>query len=318
MDIIDLQVGDPIEGFYLLQNATARVTTAGKPFLSMTLADRTGSIDGQIWDYNGPISPANVGMAVKVIGTVTEYRGARQATVERIRLTFADDIFDPSQLVPTAPIDPDASWDELLELAQSIEDADYKAVTLDMIDRWGDKVKYIPAAKSVHHAFRHGLLMHTLNMARAADFMADLYWDTVDRSLLLAGTILHDFAKCLEFTLSPLGLVVDYSADGQLLGHLAMGAREVAASAAKLGVDPKKSSLLQHMILSHHGEPEHGAAIPPSCAESELLSLIDMIDSRMEIYREAFDETPVGEYSKRIFALDRRVYNHGLPPEGEQ
>lgn len=318
MDIIDLQVGDPIEGFYLLQNATSRVTSAGKPFLTVTLSDRSGSIDGQIWDYSGPISPANAGMAVKVIGTVTEYRGARQVTLERIRLTFADDVFDPAQLVPTAPIDPEASWDELLELARSIADDDYRAVTLDLIDRWGDKVKYIPAAKSVHHAFLHGLLMHTLNMARAADFMADLYWDTVDRSLLLAGTILHDFAKCQEFTLSPLGLVVDYSVDGQLLGHLTMGAREVAASAARLGIDPKKSALLQHMILSHHGEPEHGAAVPPSCAESELLSLIDMIDSRMEIYREAFDETPVGEYSKRIFALDRRVYNHGLPPEEEQ
>ena len=310
MDIEHMTPGDKIEGFYLLQTAAQKQTANGRPFLTVTLADRTGTIEGQVWDYSGPITPANTGSAVKVRGTVNEYRGARQVTVERIRLAFEDDIFDPADLVPSAPIDEEKSWQELIALAESIADEDYRAICLDMMDCWGDMVRTIPAGKSVHHAFRGGLLMHTLFMAKTADFMAGLYSAVVDRSLLLAGTILHDFAKCREFTLSPLGVVVDYSTEGQLLGHLVMGAQEVDDSARALGIDENKSYLLQHLMLSHHGQPEFGAATVPVCAESELLSYIDMIDSRMEIYRESFIETPAGEFSKRNFVLEKRIYNH--------
>ena len=119
---------------------------------------------------------------------------------------------------------------------------------------------------------------------------------------------MHDFAKEKEFTFSQLGLVTEYSVKGQLLGHLVMGAQEVAAVASELGIPEDKSVLLQHMILSHHGEPEFGAAVKPICAESELLSQIDMLDSRMEIYRETLAGLQVGEVSSRIFALDKRVF----------
>lgn len=132
----------------------------------------------------------------------------------------------------------------------------------------------------------------------------------MDRSLLLAGTFIHDFGKQQEFTFSQLGLVTDYSIKGQLLGHLVIGAQEVAALARELGISDEKSVLLQHLILSHHGEPEYGAAVKPICAESELLSQIDMMDSRMEIFRETMQGMQVGEVSGRIFALDKRVYKH--------
>ena len=145
-------------------------------------------------------------------------------------------------------------------------------------------------------------------MMKTADFLAGLYGDIIDRSLLLAGTFLHDFAKENEFTFSQLGLVTEYSVKGQLLGHLVMGAQEVSNVAAELGIPEDKSVLLQHMILSHHGEPEFGAAVKPICAESELLSQIDMLDSRMEIYRETLAGLQVGEVSSRIFALDKRVF----------
>ena len=128
---------------------------------------------------------------------------------------------------------------------------------------------------------------------------------------MLTGTLLHDFKKREEFGFSELGLVTEYTVKGQLLGHLVMGAQEIAAVAAELGVPEKKSVLLQHMILSHHGEPEWGAAVRPMCAEAELLSYIDLIDSRMEIYKENFEATPVGEFSDRIYALDgKRIYHH--------
>ena len=123
-------------------------------------------------------------------------------------------------------------------------------------------------------------------------------------------TLLHDFAKLEEFTVSQLGLVTGSSTKGQLLGHLVMGAQEVAEVARELGIDEEKSVLVQHMLLSHHGQPEFGAAVVPQCAEAELLSYIDNIDSRMEIYRENFEKLQPGEFSQRIFALEKRVYRH--------
>ena len=199
---------------------------------------------------------------------------------------------------------------ELESLLTSIEDADFRKVCQIILERHYAAWKSIPAAKSVHHGFLNGLLMHTVTMLKIADFLAGLYGDIIDRSLLLAGTFLHDLGKQQEFSFSQLGLVTDYSVKGQLLGHLVMGAQEVATLAVEIGMPEDKSVLLQHMILSHHGEPEFGAAVKPICAESELLSQIDMIDSRMEIYRETLQNLQVGEVSNRIFALDKRVYRH--------
>lgn len=310
MYICDMNIGDQIEGFFLLQDAYSKTTMAGKPFLSMVLSDCTGTIDAQAWDYTGPITPKEIGNVAKIRGTVSEFKGALQITVERLRLAEPNDQFSISDLVPTAPIDVEAVWQNLLNIVDSIDDRDYALVCKEMLRRFGDKVKSIPAAKSVHHSFLNGLLMHTAYMLQTADFLAYMYESVVDRSLLLSGTLLHDFAKCEEFILSPLGLVTDYSVKGKLIGHLVMGAREVANLAAELNVPEEKSMLLQHLILSHHGEPEFGAAVLPMCAESELLSYIDMIDSRMEIYREALDEVPAGEFSSKVFALEKKIYRH--------
>lgn len=311
VNIGDMTLGQRFEGFYLLDEATAKTSANGRPFLSAHLADRTGSLPAMVWDYAGPIGGGDVGRAVKVRGEVSEYRGSPQITVERIRLADASDNYDASALVPTAPIDASAALREVRELVASVEDEDYRLIAETLLDRNLDAFTTIPAAKSVHHAFLHGLLMHTLYMLRTADFLCGLYGDVIDRSLLLTGTLLHDFMKREEFGFSELGMVTEYSVKGQLLGHLVMGAQEIAAVASELGVPEEKSVLLQHLLLSHHGEPERGAAIRPMCAEAELLSYVDLIDSRMEIYRESLAATPVGAFSERIFALDgKRVYHH--------
>lgn len=308
--IMDMTLGDDVEGFYILKAAFPKTTASGKPFLSATLSDKTGAIEIKVWDYTGPIASADEGKVVKIRGNVGEYRGTPQITVDRIRLADENDQYDVSALVSVAPIDVDATMDELKALIASIKDEDYRKVCQIFLEQHYDAWKNTPAAKSVHHGFLSGLLMHTTTMLKIADFLAGLYGDIIDRSLLLAGTFLHDFGKQQEFTLSQLGLVTDYSVKGQLLGHLVMGAQEVAKLAAVIGTPEDKAVLLQHMILSHHGEPEFGAAVKPICAESELLSQIDMIDSRMEIYRETLQDMQVGEVSNRIFALDKRVYKH--------
>ena len=305
-----MALNDEIEGFYILKSANPKVTANGKPFLTGALSDRTGVMEMKVWDYAGPLTAADEGKVVKVRGTVGEFRGTPQFTASRIRLAAADDQVDPASLVPTAPIDREAAMAALQKWAASIEDEDYRAVAEAMLERHGQALERIPAAKSVHHAFLGGLLMHTANMMKLADFLAELYRDTIDRSLLLAGTLLHDMAKEQEFVFSQLGLATDYSVKGQLLGHLVMGAQEAARVVETLHVPEEKSVLLQHLILSHHGEPEFGAAVRPLCAEAELLSLIDAVDSRMEIYRETYDTMDAGTFSPRIFALEKKVFKH--------
>lgn len=308
--IENMRLNDFVEGFYLLQSAQVKTASNGKAFLSATLSDASGTVEAKAWDYVGTVGTKDEGDVVKIRGNITEYKGTLQLNIEKIRKACDNDVYDISKLVPTSPLDTEKAYAELLQIVNGLSDNDYKAVCLEMLKRHGDEFKKIPAAKSVHHGFLHGLLMHTLYMVKTADYLAKLYCEITDRNLLIAGTLLHDFAKIEEFTVSKLGLVSEYSEKGQLLGHLTMGAFEVSKISESLGIPEKKSILLQHMILSHHGTPEFGAAVVPMCPESELLSLIDLIDSRMEIYRESFKELPVGQFSQRIFALDKRIYHH--------
>lgn len=310
--IADMCPGMDVEGFYILRAAALKTTNSGKPFLGGTICDRTGSVEIKVWDYSGPIGARadDAGHVVKIRGSVSEYRGALQVSVHRIRMAESADTYDKSLLVPTAPIDADAALADVQRLVASIADADYRSVAETMLARHLDAFCRIPAGKTVHHSFLSGLLMHTYNMLRTADFLAGLYPEIIDRSLLLTGTLLHDFAKEREFTFSDLGIVTEYSTAGQLLGHLVMGAQEVADVARELAIAEEKSLLLQHLLLSHHGEPDFGAAVRPMCAEAELLSYIDLIDSRMEIYAETLPSVPAGGFSGRIFALEKKIYHH--------
>ncbi len=308
--ICEMAVGQEIEGYYLLKEASMKTTFTGRPFLNALIADQSGVMEAKAWDYTGSITGVDAGKIVKIRCEISEYKGALQMNIGRIRLAREEDEYDLSALLPIAPIKITETMESVSELVATIEDDDYRTICEQLLERHREAFQNIPAAKSVHHSFLSGLLMHTASMLRIADFLAGVYRGTVDRSLLLAGTLLHDFAKEKEFSFSPLGIVQDYSVPGQLLGHLVMGAQEVAEIAKELQISEEKSILLQHMILSHHGEPEYGAAVKPVCAESELLSYIDKIDSRMEIYRETFAETSVGEFSDRVYALEKKIFRH--------
>lgn len=308
--VASLESGDNIEGFYILKNTSIRTSNAGKPYLCTALIDKTGEIETRAWDYAGPISASDEGSVVKIRGTVSEYRGMRQLIIDKIRLAEDRDVYDFSALVPVAPIDREAAWDELKRVADEMPDKDYQRIIRWMMERYGEQFRVLPGGKSIHHAFIGGLLMHTVNMVRIAEKMVEMYGDVVDRDLLVTGTLLHDWAKCGEFAVLSLGLVTDYSKKGKLLGHLVMGAQAVAQAAREVGAPEEKSLLLQHMLLSHHGEPEFGAAVRPVCAESELLYMIDLLDSRMEIYREALAEMESGTFSQKIFALGKQIYRH--------
>ena len=305
-------LNEDIDGFYIIKNGSIKTSVNGSSFLACQLSDNSGTVEAKFWNYTGPVgvSSADDGKPVFVKGRVGEFKGTLQLSLNSIRYAEAGDQYNVSDLVPVAPIDIREAGAKIREMVNSIKDVDYKSICEVILERQGKAFSIWPAAKSVHHSFVSGLMMHTYNMLKTADYLAGQYENVVDRDLLIAGTLLHDFAKTQELACSSLGLVTDYSIKGQLLGHLVMGADNISKVAEELGVPENKSVLLQHMILSHHGEPEFGAAVVPMCAEAELLHLIDLIDSRMEIYAETFKNMDTGTFSDRIFALEKKIYKH--------
>lgn len=309
--IIYMSPGDDFEGYYLLTQASVKTSSNGRPYLNVTISDAGGSIDGKQWDYSGSINQSDEGKIVKIRGDVQDYKGNNQITIRKIRLATAEDPYEISDIIPTAPIDSVKELEYIRALIESLDDPEYRKICEYMLDRHVTVFGRLPAAKSVHHSFLSGLLMHTANMLRIADFLStDIYPETVNRSLLIAGTLLHDFAKGREFSVNELGTVTGTTPDGLLLGHLVMGAEEIGQLGKELEISSEKTVLLQHMILSHHGKPEFGAAVIPCIAESELLSYIDLMDSRMEIYAEHYEKMEPGETSSRIFSLEKRIYRH--------
>lgn len=313
-----LAPGERFCGYYLLKSIQPATTAAGKPYLNLRLADLAGELPGKFWDYAGPLSAADAGQAVWASGRVDTYQNAPQLTLDNLRLTDEKDEFDLGRIVPVAPYDAQEMLRYVEETLRSLSDADYRAVCLAVLERRREQFALLPGAKAMHHAFLHGLLMHTAGMLRQADALAFLYPDVLDRSLLLAGVFLHDVGKLAEFATTELGLVGDYAKAGQLLGHIFMGAEEAGAVARELDIPEEKTMLLQHLILSHHGKPEFGAVVYPKCAEAEALSEIDMIDSRMEMYRTAYADTPPGEFSRqRIYGLNNCNIYHPNQTEEE-
>ena len=194
-NLADVRPGDEIDGFYLLTDATVRTSSNGSRYLSATLCDRSGSLDLKMWDYGENIGPEDNGAAVRVRGQVLDYRGTRQLNVRKLRLAEASDGVNAETLMPAAPIDAEEAMRYVEGILASLQDADYRKLAETLFSRRKEQFKTVPAAKSIHHGFRNGLLMHTANMLQTAEFLSDLYAEVVNRDLLLTGTLLHDMAK---------------------------------------------------------------------------------------------------------------------------
>lgn len=309
----EMTTGAVLDSYYLLENVHLRSTKAGNPFLSGTLRDAAGSVPFVMWDYAGSITPEDAGRVVYVSGTVGEYNGNTQVTADEVALAGdQDDPYIPlSELVPVAPIDIEEAYHFIDDtLVASMFKSKAADLALKLVTDLKPVLLVSPAAKSVHHAFVGGWVMHTSNMLKMAKAVCDVYEESypVNRALLYAGVVLHDIGKVHEFTLSELGLVKEYSLDGQIFGHSVIGETMVLEKACELGYSNEKDiKLLRHMILSHHGTPEMGAALQPMTLEAEILHYLDGLDSRMEIYRVALDGIPEGEISEYVKALDKRI-----------
>ena len=298
--------------FLMIKSIDKKVTAKGLPYLDLMLCDKTGEISSKLWDYHEELHGMfQVGDIVKVRGTVSQYNGADQLRVERIRKVNESDNVDPADFVPAADLSGEEMYNELLSIANGFMDSEIKSIVVAIYEDYKDRLTYWPAAFKLHHAIRGGLLYHTLSIVRLAQSVCKLY-PSINSDLLLAGVLLHDVAKCDEFEVNEAGTATGYTLEGNLVGHLAKGAIIIDRYAEKLGISDETKFLLQHMVLSHHGEPEFGAAIRPMFLEAEILSELDLLDARMYEVEEAVGNAPAGDYTSRLWALDnRKFYNHG-------
>ncbi len=303
------------EGFALVKSCEVKSSKNGSKYLDIVLADKSGEISAKLWDYQEGLHKdivANV--IVKVRGQEQSYNGKPQFKIDRIRLITASDDVNIADYIPSSGYD--AAFLSALLHAEidGVKDEGLHALLKAVFEEYGERMCEIPAAFRLHHAIRGGLAVHTLSIVQMAKAAALLY-PAIDRDLLIAGALLHDVAKIEEFVVAQTGLVSGYSLKGELLGHLVMGAMIVERAAEKTGLDEKTKYYVQHMLLSHHGDPQFGAAVRPSFLEAEVLSSLDMLDAKVYEIENAITTVEPGSFSARQWALDdRKFLNHGRKP----
>ena len=304
------------EGFLLVRSAEKRRDSKGNDYVDMNLTDRTGEINCKLWNWDGTAKVPESGSVVKIRGIVQEYNGRLQLRAERWRPAEAEDPVDMNLLVPCAPRKPEEMLKEIRDTVAEFENGALQKLTEAMLTLAGEELNWFPAAQRMHHAERSGLLHHTTDMLRVAKGILAVYpWLNAD--LLQAGVILHDLGKLTELKSDTCGNVSDYTRDGQLLGHLVRGITLLNRAAEAADVHGEPVVLLEHMLLSHHGESEYGSPKPPMFPEAEALHWIDIMDARMNTMKTAVDKTPPGAFSEKIISLDRRVYHPRYTEDAE-
>ncbi|HTL11000.1 MAG TPA: HD domain-containing protein [Bdellovibrionota bacterium] len=299
----DLREKDEVSAPFLVKFAAVQVGKTGKPYMNLVLMDRTGEVEARIWDdVSDHAGQAVRDSFVMINGKVQSYQGRRQVVVKQLRVLREDEV-NPKDYMRESDVDAGALYERLLGYVASMKDPFYRALAeatlrddADIVDR----IQRAPAAKSLHHAYKGGLLEHVVSITGILDFLAGHYAPHVDRDLLFLGGFFHDIGKIWELSYDR---VTDYTTEGRLIGHLVMGVelverkiRELEAQPGRLpGAFPEEKRLLvKHVILAHHGRLEYGSPKRPKCLEAFIVHGIDDLDSKVNGVR-AFveqDQTP--------------------------
>ena len=279
---------------FLVHSKEIRQKRTGEPYLSLLLSDRSGEIDSKMWDNVSEVMDTfDRDDFVKVKGLLQIYNNRPQFTIHKIR-RIEDHEVDFRDFFPASLRDPEAMWNELRAIVSALDDERIRALLNAFLDDPEVAARYrvAPAAKSIHHAFRSGLIEHVLSLCNLAKLVAGHY-GTVDPNLLIAGCVLHDIGKIFELSYDR---GFGYSAEGQLVGHIAIGIRMLNDKLRAFPSFPVEvRNLLEHLILSHHGSLEFGSPKVPIFQEALLLHYIDDMDSKMECMRALIDKEPRAE-----------------------
>lgn len=289
--IKDYKEGDRVSDIYLCKHKQSAVTKNGKPYENVILQDKTGTVDAKIWDPNSAgIEDFDALDYIEVYGDVTSFQNALQVNIKRARLCREGE-YDPANYLPVSKKDISAMYKELLRYIGGIENIYLKKLLEAFFVE--DEVfiaafQKSSAAKSVHHSFMGGLLEHTLSVVKLCEYYCKTY-PMLKRDLLLTAAMCHDIGKTRELSLFPQN---DYTDDGQLLGHIVMGAEMIGEKVRTIpGFPPVLESQLKHCLLAHHGEYEYGSPKKPALMEALALNLADNTDAKLETFTEILEST---------------------------
>jgi 3'-5' exoribonuclease len=317
IDLATIPSNGFLEGTYSILNPQVGTTRNGKPYLKCLLRDATGEVPARQWTFeeSALASVAATGF-VRVAGHTQVYNGQVQLILEQIEAVEIS-LDDMRRLLPTTTQDIDAMYEELCQLMRSLEHPAMKALVEAYL---GDEplmasLRQAPAAMNLHHAWIGGLLEHTLQLLKLANLMLPLY-PQLNRDLVLMGLFLHDLGKTQELTWEK---GFDYTTDGNLIGHVVRGAiwlQFKAAAAARSSGEKLPSDalrVLQHIVLSHHGALEFGAAKPPSTPEAIFVAHLDNLDAKTVMALSCVRRgQPIGDqagdFTDRIWALSTKLY----------
>lgn len=324
--IADLKAGDRVNQFFLVKRKEKRRTRNGKDFLDLTLADKTGIINGKIWSENlERLDPLfSDGQFAGVAGRVESYQDGLQLIVEKIRDIRSWDPeqlekagFDPDLLVSPPPVDIEHLWEALNRLArEEIRHPTLNQLTLSLLNRHAEGWKKWPASKLYHHAYPGGLLEHTWKVTCMADDLSRLFPE-LNRDLILAGAVLHDIGKLQELE-GPFS--EENTFEGQLIGHLIQGRDMIREAARDLKwEDPRHLTQLEHILLAHHGQLEFGSPVVPQTREALLIHMLDDLEGKLKMMSDQINQDRgEGPFTEWHRVLKRRVLKDSVVPSGDQ
>ena len=310
-DLAGFEDGKPFESYFLVLQKQQRTTKNNKPYLSLIFSDKTGQLEGRVWELNDPRISKDFdrGDVVKVRGCVSRFDDRLQMKVDQLRKAQAAEA-DKTDLMPATTYDVAALWSQLLAFVDSFTEPNLKLLLTTLLADPQIALAYreAPAAKQLHHAWLGGLLEHVISLLTLADRVAPQY-PILHRDLLLTGVILHDIGKVRELSWD---IGFEYTVEGTLLGHIQIGAALAERAMDSLpGFPPRLKVLVLHMILSHHGKLEFGSPKLPMIPEALVLSFIDDLDAKMQAMANEFDKCAregkgADELTGKVWALDQR------------
>ena len=307
--IADIKTNQELISYFIVKTIAIKVGSNKKAYLDLLLADATGEISAKKWDIADEEMPGlnriKEGTVIKVKALVTEWNGMKQLRVSRIRQTSAEDNIVMKDYIKAAPEEAADMYAYIYGKAEAFEDKDLRNICIKQLTDNKEKLMYYPAAQKNHHAELAGLLYHVKRMLMMAERVCEVYTN-LNRELVMAGVILHDMEKINEIDSNEMGISTGYSFEGKMLGHLVQGVRTIDRLAAELDIPREKAVMLEHMIISHHYEPEFGSPKKPLFPEAEMLHYLDMIDAKMFDMQEALEKTEPGGFSDRVWTLDNR------------
>jgi 3'-5' exoribonuclease len=310
-DLANFDEGKLFDGFFLVLAKQQRTTKTNKPYLNLILGDKTGQLEGRVWELGDPRIAKDFerGDIVKARGSASRFDDRLQMKIDQLRLALPLEV-DKVDMLQCTNCDVAELWRRLLGFVDSFTNPHLKLLLTTLLDDPALALAYreAPAAKQLHHAWLGGLLEHVISLCTLADRVAPHY-PLIDRDLLLTGVILHDIGKVRELSWE---IGFEYTVEGVLLGHIQIGAALAERTMDSLpAFPPKLKTLVLHMILSHHGKLEFGSPKLPMIPEALVLNFIDDLDAKMQAVSSEFEKSEregkgPNELTNKVWALDNR------------